>query len=256
MRIIINADDYGKDLNTSKAIVDAFSMGLCSSTTIMTTGDSFEESIELARTHYISNKIGIHLNLIEGSPLTNPIRKFGRFCNKEGEFNRHFRNVPVRFSCSNAEKAVIAIELRAQIEKCIKLGIKITHADSHQNVHMRWELWSIINPILKEFNITKVRISRNCGQSISFAKLIYKYLYNRQIALRGYKTSDYFGGVNDVTYLVSKNPHIRNIDKIIEVMVHPTYQVGTRNLLDTDVKLLDAVQSIPGWERAITYSEL
>ena len=258
MKLIINADDYGKDISTTQAVFDAFSKGLCSSVTIMATGEAYEEAIALAADNHIFDKIGIHLNLIEGQPLTEPIRRLKNFCNEEGSFNAFFhKSRSLRLEgFPREEKEAVALELRAQIEKCRKSGLALTHVDSHHHVHTRWEVWQVVAPLLRDFGLTKVRISRNYGEHISPAKLVYKYIFNKSLHLAGSKTADYFGSAEDVVHLFSRKPQIISSDYVVEAMTHPLYKTAGELLDLGDTKLEEAVKAIIGWESAVAYSRL
>jgi predicted glycoside hydrolase/deacetylase ChbG (UPF0249 family) len=258
LKLIINADDYGKDIPTTQAILDAFSKGLCSSITIIPTGEAYEEAIALAADNNIFERIGLHINLMEGKPLTEPIRLLENFCDKEGAFNSSFhKNRAVRLEgFSRVEKEAVALEIRAQIEKCRKSGLKLTHVDSHYHVHTRWEVWQVAKPLLREYGLTKVRISRNCGEKTSLTKLVYKYWYNKRLNRAGFKTVDYFGSAKDVACLFSEKPQIISSEDVVEVMIHPLYKTA-EELLDLDgCKLEEAVKAIVGWESAVSYASL
>ena len=74
-KIIINADDFGMSAEANKAIVEAFEKNVISSTTLMANMSGFNEACELAHRHRLLGKIGVHLNLTSGYPLSEPIRK-------------------------------------------------------------------------------------------------------------------------------------------------------------------------------------
>ena len=71
--IIINGDDFGMNRRCSTAIAAAFDKGLITDTTMMANGDCFEYAVALAREKGFFDRIGIHFNLTEGTPLTKGI---------------------------------------------------------------------------------------------------------------------------------------------------------------------------------------
>lgn len=254
--LIINADDYGLNSSVTQAVLAAFAEGLCSSATILANGADFAQAAELAHTNKLVSKLGIHLNLVEGTPLTTPICKLPLFCDKEGCFNAAFTSRSgLALSLSTQEQHAIATELKAQIEKCQKAGLPISHADSHQNAHTRWEIWQVVAPVLKEYQVRKVRLSRNCGGNISMAKLVYKTLFNHQLRSAGFVTTDFFGDVSEVLHLQRRQPRL-NSTSIIEAMVHPNF--GPNNtLVDLDsTPLRPRIHSLPNWQTAIGYDML
>ena len=129
--IIINADDFGLNDHASKAIAQAFREGRITDTTMIATGGYFDEALALAKEQGFLDRIGIHLNLTEGEPLTEDILRCKSFVENGSYHHRNNRWKPL----SAFEKQAIYKELSAQIEKIRRTGITITHADSHHHIH-------------------------------------------------------------------------------------------------------------------------
>lgn len=246
--LIINADDFGLNSNATQATLVAFAQGLCSSATIVANGSDFSQAAELAHAHGLAPNIGIHLNLVEGVPLSEGIRQLPAFCTPEGEFNgRLITHWGLRLKLTRSEQEAIAQELRAQIAACRHAGLALTHADSHQYAHTRWEVWQVIAPLLKEQGINKVRLTRNCGPGLAMPKLIYKKLFNNNLRRTGFVTTDFFGSVDEVLHLWSTKPMLA-ARATIEVMVHPRFN-SEAQLIDLDSSCLASlVHSLPNWE--------
>ena len=109
-KIIINADDFGMSTEANRAIVEAFEKNVISSTTLMANMSGFNEACELAHCHRLLGKIGVHLNLTSGYPLSEPIRKCSRFCEESGMF----RSRQTRFRLSKEERLAVETEIEAQ----------------------------------------------------------------------------------------------------------------------------------------------
>lgn len=213
MRIIINADDFGLNELSSRAIIDAFNKGYISSTTICANGDYFEGALELAKANNLNKNIGIHINLTEGEPLTNRIKEDSFFCTDKkfhGKINR-------LKSLNQMQRLEVCEEVKAQIEKVRKSGLSITHADSHHHIHTGIFFAPTILKVLKQYNIKKVRLHRNMG-NIKILKLVVKKLCNLLIKINDFTTVNYFGDINDF-----KNRNSYKDEKTIEIMVHPVY---------------------------------
>jgi len=254
--LIINADDYGLNPNTTKATLAAFDLGLCSSATIVPNGSDFAKASELAHAHGFADRIGIHLNIIEGIPLTAPIRKLPRFCDAEGVFHGRLLTHHGLFPGLNiSEQTALAEELRAQIKKCRVAGLNLSHADSHHHAHTRWEVWQVMGPILKEQGIHKVRLTRNCGPGLTVSKRIYKTFFNYHLRRTGFITTDYFGSVDEVLHLYSVNP-VLAARSSIEAMVHPLFN-AENHLIDLDSFCLTSlVNNLPTWQKTISFNQL
>ena len=130
-KICINGDDYGLNERNSKAIAEAFEKGMITDTTMLANGAYFDEAVALAREKGFIDRIGIHLNLTEGVPLTEEIKRQPRFV-KDGRFYKGYDRTK---KLTKAEKDAIYKELTAQADKIRDAGITITHADSHHHIH-------------------------------------------------------------------------------------------------------------------------
>lgn len=209
-RVIINADDFGLNEGCSKAIAQAFAEGKITDTTMMATGAYFDEAVILAKEQGFIGKIGIHLNLTEGEPLTEDIKRQPRFVT-DGLFNKQYNRVK---KLTKEEQDAIYKELSAQVAKIKSAGITLTHADSHHHIHTGIFIAPIAARVCKEQGITKIRLHRNLG-AISFAKRVVKNQYNSWLRRQGFCTTDYFAYPMDVEGA--------EIPDNTEIMVHPDY---------------------------------
>lgn len=73
-RIIVNADDFGCDAATNGRIIDCFEQGLISSATVMANMPCFNEIMQWWESQEKKPKLGIHLNLDEGKPVSTAFR--------------------------------------------------------------------------------------------------------------------------------------------------------------------------------------
>ena len=209
-KIIVNADDFGLSVETNRAIVEAFTKNLISSATLMTNMPAFDEACELAHRHRLLGKIGLHLNLTLGHPLSSPIRRCPRFCDNFGMF-RARQN---RFRLSKEERLAIETEIASQIKACVDRGVHPTHLDSHHHVHTVWAIGGAVITIARQYGIKAIRLSRNCGPGIGLVHKLYKLAYNSRLRLYGLAKTQYFGTPADVREILG------TASGDVEVMVH------------------------------------
>ncbi|MGH4139617.1 ChbG/HpnK family deacetylase [Clostridium sp.] len=221
--IIVNADDFGKNENINKAIIDCFNEGLCSSTTIMSNMPHFEHAVELAHEIGINKGcIGIHLNLTEGKPMTDKMRLNTRFCNSNGYFNKDALRVEKVLALSSEEKDALVSEIKAQINRCRESNIRITHLDSHHHVHTIFPLLKIIDEVCKAEGIPYVRQANNI-YSNSKLRLIYNKLFiNGYLNKKGVLLTQGFCDLNSYERIL----HGKNSFNNLEIMIHPCYKNG------------------------------
>jgi predicted glycoside hydrolase/deacetylase ChbG (UPF0249 family) len=180
-KITVNADDFGMSAETNRAIVEAFENSVISSITLMTNMPGFEEACELAHRHRLLGKIGLHLNLTSGYPLSTPIRQCPRFCNNVGML----RARQTRFRMSKEERFAMVTEIATQIKACLDRGLYPTPLDSHHHVHTEWASGAAAITIARRYGIRAIRLSRNCGPRIDLVRRCYKFAYKTRLRIYG-----------------------------------------------------------------------
>lgn len=254
--LIINADDFGLDKDTNSAIVEAFKMKLCSSTTIMANGIAFDDAVMLAKDNGLLGRIGLHINLSEFNPLTSNMKSSSLFCCEDGTFNKAWKSQHKSgVLLDKSLRRLVADEVKAQIERCLNEGIKLTHVDSHIHIHTLPGICKVICNVAKQYNINKIRLSRNCGLiGATPHKKLYKYLFNRRLRFAGFKTTEYFGSIDDIKILLDEFPDILT-SKSVEIMCHPR-KMGDDTVDLNGLSLKDQILGIEKYDKAVSYLEL
>lgn len=211
--LIINADDFGKNKEVTEGILEAFKRNYITRTTLMVNMPYSDIAVKEAKSIGFENKIGLHLNLTEGQPLTEEIRKFPAICNEKGLFNGNIGNIVRRRLLSKEEKNAIKNEVKVQIQKFRDYNLPLNHIDSHHHIHTEFQIFNLILPLSSSFE--SMRISRNLMPITlkEIPKIIYKLLLNTKIK-KEFKHTDFFGSYEDFKkYYKSGN---------VEIMIHPT----------------------------------
>lgn len=214
--LIINADDLGLSPAINSTIAKSFCKGMINSTSLIVNMEGFEEAVALAEEYDFKNRIGIHINLTEGFPLTD-LSNTG-LVDEEGRFMKRALHRPsIYFSRSIKRK--IKEEIQQQYKKAINQGIKPTHINSHHHVHTLPWIYKIFIDFAKKHNL-KVRIAQT-KTGKSFLKDEYRKWLNRQYKKNHINFSDHF---ENAVFLLNDLHKIKDRDAIFEVMVHPVYQ--------------------------------
>ena len=248
MAIIVNADDFGLSSSVNAAIVESFRRGWISSTTLMANMPAFDEAVALAKQHRLDGRIGVHLNLTEGTALTGPIRQCRRLCDPDGNLLSRPRDL---FIASKTEISAIRTELRAQLRACLDAGLVPSHLDSHHHVHTSWAVGRVVIALAQEFGVPFVRVAHNAGGRISRKHLLYSAVFNRQLRARGLAGVRYFCSIRSAT------PTLLQAEGGVELMVHPMMQPDGRvtEFGDKD-DLGSMVERLFLQERPVSYGEL
>lgn len=221
MKIIVNADDLGRNAETNRRIIELAHSGHITSVSLIANAPAIGEVVG-EMTQFIRLSKGVHLNLTEFSPLT-PLDKLGplRECvNEQGFFRGEEFLSSIRITSALAE--AMFVELVAQVDALLARGIQVSHFDSHNHIHTNPGLFLVIKRLQHHFGIRKVRTTWNIfpprreqGWSRRFRKQMW------HLALRYYYrtvTTDGFSSLTDFVEVASARVLEHNS---VEVMVHP-----------------------------------
>ncbi len=181
-KIIINADDFGLCESINRGIIYAHENGVVNSVSLLASGNAFESAVELARGHPDLN-VGIHLCLIEERPLLLP-EKVRSLMENNNKFVRNWSKFILRILIGKIDLKELEDELRAQIQKVIKTGIKPSHIDSHQHIHLLSPILKIIIKLANQYNIKRIRLpveSFKWGFGLNKIFLFFAYLASKKL---------------------------------------------------------------------------
>jgi predicted glycoside hydrolase/deacetylase ChbG (UPF0249 family) len=248
--LIINADDFGISKAVNYAIMAAMDSNICTDTTLLANFDESENAANLAISMNRTDRVGIHLNLTEGLPLSLKIRNEPRFCNQDGYFhNKKLKRIAL---LSKSEKIAVQEELTSQIRLCRQFGVPISHADSHNHIHEEPGLGLLVMDILKNENVPYLRLTNNIGET-SFVNRIYRSTYNLVLGFKGLTVTEYFGSITNL------NNYTKKIDEnsVVELMIHPG-KIVDNQILDvySNENLSLLLPQIIDRNKLISYSQL
>ena len=152
-RLIITADDYGMSKAVNEAIDEGIEKGLITSTNVMTNMPCFKEANKLAENVKIS--VGIHWNLTCGKPVLSAediptlVTKDGNFFDYP-EFRKRYRKGKIKWI--DIEK-----ELLAQYELYKKYIGRVDYWNTHQNVHVDFDIYKRFVLLAKRLGIERMR---------------------------------------------------------------------------------------------------
>lgn len=142
---------------TSGAI-EAHRNGIVTACSIVANGRAFEDAVARLR-DVPSLEAGVHLTLVEERSLTT------------GEpMPRNW----MRFLLSR--RGDTEGELRLQIEKVLAAGLRVTHLNSHQHLHMLPSLFALVQQLAGEYGIGYVRRVNDRGGPFGVRRAIFAAL--------------------------------------------------------------------------------
>ena len=155
-KLIINADDFGRHQSINNAIIQGHVSGCITSASIMPGGNAFQDAVDKAIEHPQLG-IGIHLTLIGEKPVMNP-SEIPTLVDDKGYLLKEYPQFLNRFLRGEINLSEVRAELSAQIDKVVASGVRITHIDSHQHLHVLPGIIDIVLDIAEKHNIKSLRI--------------------------------------------------------------------------------------------------
>jgi chitin disaccharide deacetylase len=153
--LIVNADDFGFGPGVNAGIAAAHTTGILTSTTLMANGDAFDDAVARAR-DLPDLGIGCHLVLLGGYPVA-PASDVRSLLAPDGTFSNDFGGFLRRLIAGQLKQSEIVVEFRAQVEKILNAGIKLTHFDSHKHSHAHPLVLEAALKVAGEFGIGCIR---------------------------------------------------------------------------------------------------
>jgi len=153
--LIVNADDFGFTRGVNEGIIRAHREGILTSATLMATAPSFDDAVERA---LANPKLGIGCHLVlTGGTAVSPPDQIPTLADQSGVLPRSLAALVVRLSSGRIRIAEIEKELRVQIEKIRRAGIRVTHLDTHKHTHAHPIVMGALARVARELGITRVR---------------------------------------------------------------------------------------------------
>jgi chitin disaccharide deacetylase len=154
-QLIVNADDLGLTPAVNRGVVRAFQDGIVTSASLLVTGSAFEDAVALVRQNPKLD-VGLHLALVEERAVLGPdvlptlVDQTGRFPRTSTEFIG--RAVLGRIKWHEVER-----EIEAQIALFQKTGLRLSHLDSHQHLHMFPPIFIIVRRLTRSMQNVWIR---------------------------------------------------------------------------------------------------
>jgi chitin disaccharide deacetylase len=167
-RLIVNADDFGLTTGVNRAILEANTNGIVSSTTLMANGGAFGDAVLSLRaiTNPEANlssslSVGCHVVLVDGAPVTPAEMLDTLVAIRSAQPEKFYSSLSAfaaRATLGGFDRDQLVAEVTAQIRKIQSAGIEVTHLDSHKHAHIFPE---ILQAMMRAARICGVRAIRN-----------------------------------------------------------------------------------------------
>jgi predicted glycoside hydrolase/deacetylase ChbG (UPF0249 family) len=207
-RLIVTADDVGLDRGMTEGAIRAHRDGIVTACSIVANGREFDDAVARLR-EVPSLEVGVHLTLVEERALTTGVT-----------MPRNY----VRFVLGR--RGDVEPELRAQIEKVLATGLRVTHLNGHQHLHMLPRVRRVVERLAKEYGIGYVRVVNDRGgKSRRLSMALLNALSSLSRAKRGITGTTALRtiGVAEAGHLAAERivELLDHVDGVTELVTHP-----------------------------------
>lgn len=238
LKVIINADDCGKDKVVNACIEKCIKAGRLTSTTVMTNQSDFLGAKKLYRDYNKLISFGCHITLDEGMVMNKSQILMDYHYIKEINGVWVFtKELWKRIMIPTFIRNELIKECSMQIEYLLDNGFRISHIDSHHHVHTAKSMIWLMPILCKKYGISNYRGIRNLfSPSINYyARQTWRLI--QQIQMQKCKTTDRFASYTDI--MKAHDLSFLKEGDTIEIMCHPgskipEFQVEIEHLLTSD----------------------
>jgi chitin disaccharide deacetylase len=224
---VANADDFGLSKQINLGIESAFGQGILRSASIMPNGMAFDDAARIAAA-LPELGVGIHLSLVD-EKCAAPLADVRGLANSQRRLPKHYKEFLVRWLLRQFNERQIRAEVAAQISRVLEAGIKPTHLDSHQHLHLFPPILAIVLEAAASAEIPVVRLPYDRSPGGGFKQKLLAQLSRRALPrLRSIeiRSADYLWGIAH-----SGNMNETNLRQVLErlkegineIICHPGY---------------------------------
>ncbi len=155
-RLIVTADDFGRDVAINEAVEAASCDGILSGASLMVAAPAAADAV--ARAHRLPGlRVGLHLVLSDGRPVLPPGEVRG-LVGADGRFDDNQIRAGLRYFFVPGMRRRLAAEIRAQFEAFRATGLALDHVNAHQHMHLHPTVARLIVEIGRSYGLSAVRL--------------------------------------------------------------------------------------------------
>jgi predicted glycoside hydrolase/deacetylase ChbG (UPF0249 family) len=238
--LIINADDLAIHPSINAGIFSAYRRGILTSATMLMTTAYVEETVRELRSEPLPH--GIHLSLTLGK-ATATAGDVPDLIDQLGNLKCSARQLLLCQFAGKSQRLLgqIRCEFQAQLDLALDHGLRPTHVDSHQHVHMNPAIYAIVESLLPRYGIKRLRFSREKfsarnmslllgqGKVINLFKIAVLRYVSRKIWPELITTDEFFGVLfSGIITRAALHKMLLNINdqQSLEICIHPGFPVN------------------------------
>jgi chitin disaccharide deacetylase len=155
-RLIVCADDFGRDVAVNQAVEMAHRDGILSTASLMVVAPAAADAVE--RAHRLPDlRVGLHLVLVNGAAVLAPDDIPG-LVGPDGRFDDNQARAAFRYFCAPGMRRKLTAEIRAQFEAFRATGLKLDHVNAHKHMHLHPTVARLVVEIGRDYGMRAVRL--------------------------------------------------------------------------------------------------
>ena len=187
IRLIVNADDFGRSSSANRAIERAYREGILTSASLMVNERGAETAAEIAKRNP-NLAVGLHVVLVCGRSALKPSEIIG-VVDQRFEFETSAVRAGLKYFFNPEMRKHLQHEIDAQLREFRTLGLQLDHVNGHLNFHLHPTVFDIFRRHYHDWGITAMRLTRdpfmmNCR--LAWGRYLYRsshaFIFNRLCA--------------------------------------------------------------------------
>ena len=222
-KLIITGDDFGLAIPVNEAIEQAHRQGILTTASLMVGAAGAEDAVKRAQ-ELSSLKVGLHLVLVDGSPVLPP-QTIPDLVDGKGRFSTRLVRAGVSFFFRPQIRQQLEAEVQAQFQAFKKTGLSLDHVNTHHHMHLHPTVLGLVLKVGKEYGMRAMRLpyeplipSWRASRKAFLRKLIAWLFLSPWLALlksrlrrENVRSNEFVFGMND-----SGNMHVDLLHRILK----------------------------------------
>ena len=233
---VVNADDFGLSVSINEGIWDAYEHGIVRSASLMANGEGFDDAVARVK-EFPGLGVGVHLSLVGERPIA-PAHELRGLVTSDGRLPTSYSQFARDYLLGKFTLREVRREIEAQIVRVLKAGVRPTHLDSHQHIHLLPGVFDLTLGLAKAFRIDVVRVPFDravlspvlaSARGVKLGALVFlSALARNKVRRLGLKSAGFFHGLAGSGHLDT-----RSLCAILSQLGHSVHEIMCHPGLET-----------------------
>lgn len=152
----MTADDFGLTGGINRGIVDCVEQGIVTSVSLCVNGREYDEALAFCR-RVPGLSIGLHL-VFTGEKALSPDAAENGLCGRDGRLPGSWPVFLARYFSGGIRLRGLEKEIEVQFGKIHSAGVRVTHVNSHQHLHLLPAILDIVILNCRRYGVGYIRI--------------------------------------------------------------------------------------------------